>query len=164
MAGIFLDASMLQNQNLEESKKLDIQQNKIRFEFPNGFSELRLIEECRALNALDVTNPDNFDLMYDITMQMLDGKVVFIYFVDKGVKNEIARFVVTSRYMNLRGVEIIDAYPVIVNWLVEFIAGYLGKKYPRSLKDIQAQVSERREHMKKSLKEDVQITTSFKRV
>ena len=96
MAGIFLDASMLQNQNLEEAKKLDIQQNKIRFEFPNGFSELRLIEECRALNALDVTNPDNFDLMYDITMQMLDGKVVFIYFVDKGVKNEIARFVVTS--------------------------------------------------------------------
>ena len=164
MAGIFLDASMLQNQNLEEAKKLDIQQNKIRFEFPNGFSELRLIEECRALNALDVTNPDNFDLMYDITMQMLDGKVVFIYFVDKGVKNEIARFVVTSRYMNLRGVEIIDAYPVIVNWLVEFIAGYLGKKYPRSLKDIQAQVSERKEHMKKSLKEDVQITTSFKRV
>ena len=66
--------------------------------------------------------------------------------------------------MNLRGVEIIDAYPVIVNWLVEFIAGYLGKKYPRSLKDIQAQVSERKEHMKKSLKEDVQITTSFKRV
>ena len=50
MAGIFLDASMLQNQNLEEAKKLDIQQNKIRFEFPNGFSELRLIEEWQKVH------------------------------------------------------------------------------------------------------------------
>jgi hypothetical protein len=141
-------------------EKIDVQQNKIRFEFPNGFSELRLIEECRALNALDVSNPDNFDLMYDITMQMLNGKVVFIYFTEGNKKNEVARFVVTSRYMDLRGVPFISAYPVVVNWLVEFISGYLGKKYPRSLKDIQATVSEKEELMKKSLKEKVKIKTS----
>lgn len=162
MAGVFLDSSVLMNKQADENIKLDLQQNRIKFEFPNGFSELRLIEECRALNALDVTNAGNFDLMYDITMQMLNGKVVFIYFVDdKKVKNEVARFVVTSRYMNLRGVEFIDAYPIVVNWLVEFIAGYLGKKYPRSLKDIQAQMSEKKEHLKKSLKEGAQVTTSF---
>lgn len=160
---VFLDASILKEKKEEEIVKFDIQQNRIRFEFPQGFAQLRLIEECRALNALDMSNPDNFDLMYDITMQMLNGKVVFIYFIDdRKVKNEIARFVVTSRYMNLRSVEIIDEYPVLVNWLVEFVAGYLGKKFPRSLKSIQAKMSEKRELMKKSLnQEDVKVTASF---
>ena len=148
MAGIFLDAAMLQNQNLEEAKKLDIQQNKIRFEFPNGFSELRLIEECRALNALDVTNPDNFDLMYDITMQMLVGKIVAITFVDGNKSTELARFVVTDRYMNMRSIDVIDEYPILMNWLVEFISGYLGKKFPRSLENFQATMSERKERTK----------------
>lgn len=157
---IFLDASILKGKEIEEKLKIDVQQNKIRFEFPNGFSEIRLIEECRALNALDVSVPDNFDLMYDITMQMLNGKPVFVYFMEGNKKAEVARFVVTSRYMDLRGVPFICSYPVVVNWLVEFIAGYLGKKYPRSLKDIQAKVSESEERMKKSLKEKVKVTTS----
>lgn len=110
MSGVFLDASVLKDRVLEEKQKIDVQQNKIVFEFPQGFSELRVIEECRAINALDISNPDNFDLMYDITMQMLNGKVVFIYFNENGKKNEVARFVVTSRYMDLRGVPFINAY------------------------------------------------------
>ena len=80
--------------------------------------------------------------------------------MDGSKKVEVARFVVTSRYMDLRGVPFINAYPVIVNWLVEFIAGYLGKKYPRSLKDIQAQVSEKEELMKKSLKDKIKVKAS----
>lgn len=161
MNNIFLDASILKTQQQNEMERIDVQQNKIHFEFPNGFTEIRLIEECRALNALDITNPDNFDLMYDITMQMLVGKPVFIYFSDENNKQvEVARFVVTNRYMNLRGVPFIDTYPITVNWLVEFISGYLGKKYPRSLKNIRAQVSESEERMKKSSKEKVKVTMS----
>ncbi|MBO5483027.1 MAG: hypothetical protein J5978_09585 [Spirochaetaceae bacterium] len=161
MAGVFLDSSVLNNNEMEEIIKYNIQQNNILFEFPEGFTQLRLIEECRALNCLDVTDADNFDLMYDITMQMLVGKSVFIYFVDdKEDKHEVSKFVVTDRYMNLRGVEFIDEYPIVVNWLVEFIASYLGKKFPRSLKDIQAKMSVREEHLK-SLKEQVTVRTSF---
>lgn len=148
MAGIFLDASVLKGRQIEEKQKLDIQENKIEFSFPEGFTQLRLIEECRALNALDMTNPDNFDLMYDITMQMLVGKIVVISFRENGVRQELSRFVVTDRYMNMRGVDIIDEYPVLVNWLVEFIAGYLGKKYPRSFRNYQATMSEREERLK----------------
>lgn len=148
MAGIFLDASVLKGREIEEKQKLDIQENKIEFSFPEGFTQLRLIEECRALNALDMTNPDNFDLMYDITMQMLVGKIVVISFRENGVRQELSRFVVTDRYMNMRGVDIIDEYPVLVNWLVEFIAGYLGKKYPRSFRNYQATMSEREERLK----------------
>lgn len=162
MQGAFLDASILRNKRVEEAIRYNVQQNSIRFEFPEGFTQLRLIEECRALNALDLENPDNFDLMYDITMQMLVGKVVFIYFIDdEADKHEIARFVVTDRYMNLRSIDIIDTYPCLVNWLVEFIAGYLGKKFPRSLKNIQATMSEREKLMKSLKKSEVKVTASF---
>lgn len=163
MAGIFLDASVLEvSSEVEEAIRFNVQHNNIIFEFPEGFTDLKLIEECRALNCLDIKNPDNFDFMFDITMQMLTGKVVFIYFLDERAnKVEIGRFVVTNRYMNLRTIDVIDEYPVIVNWLVEFIAGYLGKKYPRSLKDFQARMSERGELMKKSLKQNG-VKTSFK--
>ena len=164
MAGVFLDSSVLRGNDIEETIRYNIQHNNIMFDFPDGFTQLRLIEECRALNCLDITDPDNFDMIYDITMQMLTGKPVFIYFIDSQEnKHEIGKFVVTDRYMNLRGVGIIDEYPILVNWLVEFIAGYLGKKYPRSLNDIQAKMSEREELMKKSLKEKTEVKTSFQR-
>lgn len=148
MQGLFLDSSVLMTKKVNEEVKLRIQQDCIQFEFPSGFEQLRLIEECRALNALDVTVPENFDLLFDITMQMLVGKIVVINFKEGRDKKELARFVVTDRYMNLRGVDIIDEYPILVNWLVDFVAGYLGKKYPRSLKDFQATMSEREEHTK----------------
>lgn len=148
MQGLFLDASVLTSKQVNEEIKYRIQKECIQFEFPQGFTQLRLIEECRALNALDLENPDNFDLMFDITMQMLVGKIVVIHFREGKAREELARFVVTDRYMNLRGVDIIDEYPVLVNWLVEFIAGYLGKKYPRSLKDYQAVMSVREERLK----------------
>ena len=148
MQGLFLDASVLTSKQVNEEIKYRVQKECIQFEFPQGFTQLRLIEECRALNALDLENPDNFDLMFDITMQMLVGKIVVIHFREGKIREELARFVVTDRYMNLRGVDIIDEYPVLVNWLVEFIAGYLGKKYPRSLKDYQAVMSVREERLK----------------
>lgn len=160
MQGAFLDATVLRNKEYEEVVKIDVQQNRIRFEFPDGYNQLPLIEECRAINALDVTIPDNFDLLYDITIQMLVGKPVFVYYIDEGRKEQIARFVITNRYMNLRSIEIIDEYPVLVNWLVEFMAGMLGKKFPRSLKSIQAVMSEKEERMSLIQKETVKIKTS----
>lgn len=159
MSGVFLNASSIAETEADTVRRLKIQRNNIEFGFPDGFAELRLIEECRALNALDMEDPDNFDLMYDITMQMLTGKVVVVYFINnQNTRNQIGQFLVTGRYMNLRSADIIDEYPILVNWLVEFIAGYLGKKYPRSLNDIQARMSERREHMK-SLKKKKEVKT-----
>lgn len=158
MNGVFLDASAIMQRGLEEAVKFDVKQSRIRFEFPAGFTKLRLIEECRALNALDITDPDNFDLMYDITMQMLVGKSVFIYYVDEATnKHELGRFVVVDRYMDLRTIDVIDEYPTLVNWLVEFVAGMLSKKYPRSLKDFQATMSERKERMKSLKKKEEQV-------
>lgn len=153
MSKVFLDASSIASTEADQVKRIQIQRNCIEFEFPEGLTKLRLIEECRALNALDVSDPDNFDLMYDITMQMLVGKTVFVNYINSDLtRTRVGKFHVTDRYMNLRSADIIDAYPILVNWLVEFIAGSLGKKYPRSLKDIQAKMSEKEEPTKKSLK------------
>lgn len=156
MNKVFLDASSIASKEEDEVRRLKIQRNCIEFEFPEGFTKLRLIEECRALNALDIEDPDNFDLLYDITMQMLVGKTVFVNYIDNKTlqKTQVGKFHVTDRYMNLRSADIIDAYPILVNWLVEFVAGFLGKKYPRSLNDIQATMSERLEPMKNSLKKE----------
>ena len=161
MPGIFLDASVLAHNEETAIIREDIKQNNIRFEFPNGFNTIPVIEECRALNALDLSDPDNFDLMYDITVQLLVGKAVFIYLLDKNdVKHEIAKFVITDRYMNLRGIDIIDEYPVIVNWLVEFMAAHLAKKFPRSLKEVQEAMGVRKEHMKSLNSQKVTVRTS----
>lgn len=161
MQGVFLDASALRNREYVDVVKMDVQQNRIRFEFPDGLNQLRLIEECRAVNALDMSNPDNFDLMYDMTIQMLIGKPAFVYYIEDNKKVEMAHFVVTDRYMNLRSIDIIDEYPILVNWLVEFVAGMLAKKFPRSLNSIQAVMSERKERMKSlNQMEEEKLTTS----
>ena len=155
MDNIHLDASVLGHTEQEKVHRVSIELNHIAFEFPNGFTQLRLIEECRAMNCLDVSDPDNFDFMFDITMQMLVGKSVEIYYKDfDGSKTLIESFLVTDRYMNLRGVYLIDKYPILVNWLVEFIAASLGKKYPHSLDSIRSVMSAKNdERMKKSQKE-----------
>jgi len=159
---IFLDSSVLERKPFNMAQALDIKQNKIRFEFPMGFSQLRLIEECRALNCLDVSDPDNFDFMFDITMQLLTEKTVFIYFVDDfGTKHEVEHFLVTDRYMNLRGVDFIDEYPIVVNWLVEFVAGELAKKFPHSLESIRSAVSAKREERMKRKKQEEKVKASF---
>lgn len=158
---IFLDISSAEKKEKREEWALEVKQEKIKFEFPNGFTQLRLIEECRALNCLDVTDPDNFDFMYDITMQMLVGKSCNILFKDdNGEWHIVEQFAVTDRYMNLRGVDFIDEYPVVVNWLVEFISGELAKKFPCSLTDIRSVMSKRKEERMKNLKKKVMIKTS----
>ena len=159
---VFLDYHVLEQKEKNQQWSLQVKQERIRFEFPQGFTQLRLIEECRALNCLDISDPDNFDFMYDITMQMLVGKPVFIYFYDDfGNKHEVERFVVTDRYMNMRGVDFIDLYPVTVNWLVEFIAGELAKKFPQSLQSIQATMTAKKDERMKSLKKEEEVRTSF---
>ena len=156
MNGVFMDASVLRGKEQDEKLKVSVQQEKIRFEFPQGFTQLRLIEECRALNALDVSDPDNFDLMYDITMQMLVGKPVYIQM--RNYKEELVAlgnpFVVTDRYMDLRGVEIINAYPILVNWLVKFVSGHLKKKFPLQYisKEAENKKEEKKTQTKKSKK------------
>lgn len=126
-----LNAKVLANQDVTEKIKLDVQYNKIEFIFPAGLNTIPLVEECRALNNLE-----EFDFMYDITMQMLVSKPVHIVMKDYDDKKYLmAKFVVTDRFMDLRGVSFLNSYPIVVSWLAEFVAGMLSKKYPRPLKE-----------------------------
>jgi hypothetical protein len=121
-----LDASVLDGSEEQEIMREDVRQNRIEYEFPAGFNRLDLLEECRALTMLD-----DFDVMYDLTMQMLAGKGVIVRIKNhNGTKTELCRFQVVDRFQDLRAIDAVDEYPSIITWLTEFVAGMLLKKFP----------------------------------
>jgi hypothetical protein len=125
-AFLALDASVLDMREAHEIIRDDVKQNRIEYVFPDGFNQVDLIEECRALTMLD-----DFDTMYDLTMQMLVGKPVTINVKNlDGSKTELCSFQVIDRYQNLRGVEAINEYPCLVTWLTDFVGAHILKKYP----------------------------------
>jgi hypothetical protein len=121
-----LDASVLENRNADAEQRNTVKQNNIIFEFPEGFAKVDIREECRALCDLE-----NFDTMYDLTMMMLDHKFLTIKIRDEdGNVTVLDEVLITNYQFDLRTVPIIDECPWIVNWLVEFVAAYLGKRFP----------------------------------
>jgi hypothetical protein len=125
-AFLALDASVLDHAETHKIIRDDIKQNRVEYVFPDGLNQVDLLEECRALTMLD-----DFDNMYDLTMQMLVGKPVTINIKNlDGSKTELCSFQVVDRYQDLRGVEAINEYPWLVTWLAEFIGAYISKKYP----------------------------------
>jgi hypothetical protein len=125
-AFLALDASVLDHAETHKIIRDDIKQNRVEYIFPDGLNQVDLIEECRALTMLD-----DFDTMYDLTMQMLAGKPVTVNIKNlDGSKTELCSFQVVDRYQNLRGVEAVDEYPCLVTWLTEFMGAHISKKYP----------------------------------
>jgi hypothetical protein len=125
-AFLALDASVLDRAETHKIIRDDIKQNRVEYVFPDGLNQVDLLEECRALTMLD-----DFDTMYDLTMQMLVGKPVAVNIKNlDGSKTELCSFQITDRYQNLRGVEAVNEYPCLVTWLTEFIGAHISKKYP----------------------------------
>lgn len=114
----------------EETKSLRdyIKLDRIRFEIgPDGkFANVPVQEECRALCDLE-----NFDVLFDLTMQYLVGKDLAIYIVnDDRSETELGRMHITSKNDDLRFMQCVVDYPWLVYWLTEFVAGHLSKKFP----------------------------------
>lgn len=141
-----LDATVLEYKQEHQILREDIKQNKIIFAFPSGMNQLDLKEECRALAMLD-----DFDMMFDIVMQMLvDRDVVVIARNDAGAEAELASFHVTDRYQDLRGIDFINDYPIVVSWLVEFVGAAMLRKYPQ-LPEAPAPVEDQKKAVKKTV-------------
>jgi hypothetical protein len=125
-AFLALDASILDDQEELKIAREDVKLNRVEYVFPGGFNRVDLFEECRALTMLD-----DFDTMYDFTMQMLEGKPVTINLKNPdGSRTELCSFQIVDRYQNLRSIEAVDKYPFLVTWLTEFIGAHIGKKFP----------------------------------
>jgi hypothetical protein len=125
-APVFLDASILDGAEESRALREDVQFNRIEFEFPSGLTKLDLLEECRALCDIE-----NFDIMYDITMQMLAGRDLVINLKrDGGSKVCLDRAHITEKAMDMRSVDAINEWPWLMNWLVEFMGAKLLKKFP----------------------------------
>ena len=122
-----LDASVIEHAETHKIIREDIKMNRAVFRFPDGFNRVSLFEECRALTQLD-----DFDTMYDLTMQLLENRDLEIYIRDdSGNPVKVCEMHIVDRYQDLRsGYAFIDEYPVVITWLTEFISAYLTKKYP----------------------------------
>lgn len=94
---------------------------------PDGqFARVPVLEECRALCDLD-----NFDVMYDLTMQYLTGKELTVTIINDDDSETVLGFTrINNKNDDLRVMQCVADYPWIVHWLVEFVAGYLAKKFP----------------------------------
>lgn len=135
---ISLDASTLDDKDDMELVREFVKLNRVTFRIlgcnsNNVFSNVSLHEQCRALCDIE-----NFDMMYDFTMQVLLGKKLQIFLRDDKGKNIIVgNSTITDKFDDMRLVfPVLADYPIIMNWLVEFIAGLLGKKFPLPTKDL----------------------------
>lgn len=122
-----LDSSVLQDQEEYDAVKEEIKQHRVIFEFPGGINDIDLLSRCRML-----TSTDNFDLCYETVLEMLEGKPVKISLknYDNTTTTHFAEFQIVNKDMDLKAVPVLNEYPIIVNWLVEFIVGLELKKFP----------------------------------
>lgn len=125
-----LDSSVLQNQEEFDAIKDEIKQHRVIFEFPGGINDIDLLSRCRML-----CSTDNFDLCYETVLEMLEGKPVKISLknYDNITTSQFAEFQIVNKEMDLRAVPALNEYPIIVNWLVEFMVGLELKKFPLPL-------------------------------
>jgi hypothetical protein len=141
-----LDSSVLQNQEDFEAIKEEIKQHRVIFEFPGGINDIDLLSRCRML-----CSTDNFDLCYETVLEMLEGKPVKISLknYDNATTSFFAEFQIVNKEMDLKAIPALNEYPIIVNWLVEFIVGLELKKFPLPLRSFTANETEAEEKKKK---------------
>jgi hypothetical protein len=133
-APLFLDASILDDADIVQIARENVQHDRILFEFPSGLTKVDLLEECRALCDIE-----NFDIMYDLTMQMLSDRDLVIWLKnDDGSKTCLDRAHITNKMMDMRSIDAINEWPILMNWLTEFMGAYLLKKFPTPGKELPA--------------------------
>lgn len=106
-----------------------------RIEFivdPPELSTVPILEECRALCDLE-----NFDVMFDLTMQYLANHRLTINLInDDRSRSMLGSLWIQDKHQDLRGMQCISEYPYLALWLTEFMAGSLSKKFPLPLKSL----------------------------
>ena len=122
-----LTAEILDNIEDNELVKEDIKLHRVIFEFPEGVNDIDIFDRCRLLFSTD-----NFEVCYEAVLAMLEGKPVRVYLrnYDNITKDLLTEFLITDKASDLRTHPALNKWPILVNWLVEFIVGLEEKKYP----------------------------------
>jgi hypothetical protein len=148
-----IDSSILHNQEDADIVKEEIKKYRVIFEFPDGLSDIDLFDRCRMLCATD-----DFETCYDTVMSMLEGKPVRVLLrnYDNETTSLFSEFQVVNRDMDLKSIPSLNEYPIVVNWLVEFIVGLELKKFPLPLitsteKEREPKADEKKKKTKKNV-------------
>jgi hypothetical protein len=121
-----LDSSVYDAAERHEITREDVRVNRVEFVFPDGINDMDVRDICRALGQLD-----DFDVMYDLVMKMLAGRGLIINIKNlDGTKTELCAFQVTHEGQNLRGIDALNTFPWLMDWLLDFMRNDLLKKYP----------------------------------
>jgi len=146
-----VDSSVLKHQEEFELVKEEIKQHRVIFEFAGGFNDIDLFDRCRML-----CSTDDFETCYDTVLAMLEGKPVKILLrnYDNVTTSVFAEFQIVNKDMDLKAIPALNEYPIVVNWLVEFIVGLEVKKFPlpmqtSSTSKTQAEAEEKKPKKKK---------------
>lgn len=150
-----VDSSVLQNQDEFETIREEIKQHRVIFEFPGGVNDIDVLDRCRMLCATD-----DFEICYETVLAMLEGKPVKISlrnYDNLGI-TLFAEFQIVNKDMDLKAIPTLNEYPIIVNWLVEFMVGLELKKFPLPMVSSteMPKKPEAEEKKKKSRKQKVQ--------
>jgi hypothetical protein len=94
--------------------------SRLSYKFPDGFNSVNVLDKCRELHNLD-----DFDTVYNLTIKLLKGKTVVAELRDfNGTVEELYR-INAPDWDNLRGVEAVNSYPVLIVWLTDIVAGHI---------------------------------------
>ncbi len=133
---LLLDARLLDDIEDIEALREYIKLNRVEYiisgvDNRSVFSNVSIFEQCRALCDLE-----NFDNMYDFTMQVLAGKELTINMKnDDGSKTELGKAYIQDKFVDMQlYYPCIAEYPYLMLWLTEYISGLLSKKFPLPMK------------------------------
>jgi hypothetical protein len=129
MSEIILDGTLLKTEETVDALREDVKANHIEFTFPDGLNEIDLLETCRVLTQLD-----DFNVLYDYTIRVLEGKTLAINMDDEEL--------VKMEDVNDIDMNVVE-YPFLLVWLTEFIASYIGKEISEAYKRSEASTKEK---------------------
>jgi hypothetical protein len=117
---MLLDGSILDDREEHIIGREDVRLNKIEFVFLSRLGQAAMTEKCRMIHDID-----NFNAAYDFTMRVCAGTELAIYIRDAQAGKKKLCHIAPADWRSLRDVEAIDAYPVLIVWLIDYVKTFL---------------------------------------
>jgi len=146
-----VDSSILEQQEEHNLIREEIRLHRVIFNFPEGVNDIDLFDRCRLLYTTE-----DYETAYVTVLSMLEGKPVQVLLKPYDGSEPIlfTEFQVVDKEQNLAQIPDLNEYPIIINWLIDYMVAREEKKYPLPLlqKLVEVKAEENPKKKKKNLK------------